>query len=1036
MSFGFSVVDFITAIELANKIRKKFVGAPKQFKDISDEVRSLSIILQDVDVVLSERELNDQQKKGLKDIVDACQNVLDELEKTLDKYSELEPRQRNISKRVKRAWKRLTWEPDDIRELRGRITLNVTLLNSFNERFTRDNVVKLVRRQDDRERRAILDWLTPIDYANQQNDFINRRQEGTGQWLLDLVEYQAWLKTNKQTLFCPGIPGAGKTILTSIVVRDLHERFRGDGTIGIAYIYCNFRRQDEQKADRLLASLLRQLSQERPLLADIVKTLYDCHKDKRTRPSLDEILGVLQSVAATYSRVFIIVDALDECQISDGCRQRFLSGLFNLQAKCGANLFATSRPISSIEKEFEGNTMLEIRASEEDVRRYLEGDMFRLPAFVVRSLELQEEIKTRIIKAVDGMFLLAQLHLESLIGKRAPKAVRTALKTLAIGSGAYDHAYEDAMEQINGQVKDQEELAKQVLWWITCAKRPLTTSELQHALAVEIGESQLDEDNLPQVEDMISVCAGLATVDEESNIIRLVHYTTQEYFERTQSRWFPNANGDIARICLTYPSFDTFNSGFCSTDVEFEERLRSNALYNYSALYWGYHFRSASLKPEELALGFLQSQEKLSAASQAMRVIKLSSNDACYSQQVPKQVSGVHLAAYFGLKQAILTLVELLHDPNVRDTDGQTPLWWAAVNGNEEEVKLLLDIGVAHLSSKDCCDRTPLTLAAMNGHEKVVKLLLATDRVGLEAKDSYGRTPLWWAAANGHEGVVKLLLATGRVEPQPKDGHGRAPSWLTLSRRTQSGSLLTAANRREETAKDIYRKRPSSYAVESWALLSTAARWRDARQSQDAYISWDASSWRAKVMWRSSELYMPVKNPVDSNLVSRTSSPKTWIRSAVNLEHDAVIKLLLARSGISIKSKDNYGRVPLLLATVGSQKVVMRLLLVRSNVDVNSDSDGLTPLWLVAVGKDKTVAKLLRIWNDINLKSKDNFGRTPMWFGAVLSQKVVGNLLLSEGHHVSNDDGTVANWVDSQLSYAFLMNFHPRRLRLSLSHIS
>jgi hypothetical protein len=71
------------------------------------------------------------------------------------------------------------------------------------------------------------------------------------------------------------------------------------------------------------------------------------------------------------------------------------------------------------------------------------------------------------------------------------------LKNLATGSGAYDHAYKDAIERINSQVKDQEELAKQVLWWITCAKRPLTTSELQHALAVEIGESQLDEDNLP-----------------------------------------------------------------------------------------------------------------------------------------------------------------------------------------------------------------------------------------------------------------------------------------------------------------------------------------------------------------------------------------------------------------------------------------------------------------------------------------------------------------------------------------------------------
>ena len=310
---------------------------------------------------------------------------------------------------MQRAWKRLTWEPDDIHELRSRITSNVTLLNSFSERFARENVTKLVRHQDGQERRAILDWLTPIDYAHQQNDLINRRQKGTGQWLLDSVEYKAWLKTERQTLFCPGIPGAGKTILTSIVVRDLQERFRGDDTIGIAYIYCNFRRQDEQEVDRLFASLLKQLSQERPPIADIIKTLYGYHKDKRTRPSLHEILGVLQSVAATYSRVFIIVDALDECQISNGCRERFLSGLFNIQAKYGTNLLATSRRISSIEKGFEGTTMLEIRASEVDVRKYLESHMFRLPAFVARSLELQE-IKARIINAVDGMYVVYFEH--------------------------------------------------------------------------------------------------------------------------------------------------------------------------------------------------------------------------------------------------------------------------------------------------------------------------------------------------------------------------------------------------------------------------------------------------------------------------------------------------------------------------------------------------------------------------------------------------------------------------------------------------
>jgi hypothetical protein len=107
---------------------------------------------------------------------------------------------------------------------------------------------------------VILDWLTSIGYAPQQGDFISRRQEGTGQWLLNSDEFQVWINQRRRTLFCPGTPGAGKTILTSIVIDDLDTRFQSNTSVGIAYIYYNFRQQDEQKAEDLLASLLKQLT--------------------------------------------------------------------------------------------------------------------------------------------------------------------------------------------------------------------------------------------------------------------------------------------------------------------------------------------------------------------------------------------------------------------------------------------------------------------------------------------------------------------------------------------------------------------------------------------------------------------------------------------------------------------------------------------------------------------------------------------------------------------------------------------------------
>src|SRR5437667_6834112 len=127
-----------------------------------------------------------------------------------------------------------------------------------------------------------------------------------------------------------------------------------------------------------------------------MKSLYKCHENKRTRPSLNEISKALHSVVADYSRSFIIIDALDECQVSDGSRRRFLSEIFNLQAKTGANLFATSRFIPEIEREFKGATSLEIRASDEDVQRYLDAHMARLPLCVSRSRPLQDKIKTEI----------------------------------------------------------------------------------------------------------------------------------------------------------------------------------------------------------------------------------------------------------------------------------------------------------------------------------------------------------------------------------------------------------------------------------------------------------------------------------------------------------------------------------------------------------------------------------------------------------------------------------------------------------------
>ena len=108
-------------------------------------------------------------------------------------------------------------------------------------------------------------------------------------------------------------------------------------------------------------------------------------------------------MAAIPLQVFIIVDALDECQVSDGCRSGFLSEIFTLQQKCKVNIFATSRVVPEVTEKFKGHTSLEIRAHNEDVRNYLEGRIVRSDRKSLRTLD--EEIKTKIVEAVDGMYV-------------------------------------------------------------------------------------------------------------------------------------------------------------------------------------------------------------------------------------------------------------------------------------------------------------------------------------------------------------------------------------------------------------------------------------------------------------------------------------------------------------------------------------------------------------------------------------------------------------------------------------------------------
>ncbi|RDA94078.1 hypothetical protein CP533_5313 [Ophiocordyceps camponoti-saundersi (nom. inval.)] len=645
-----------------------------------------------------------------------------------------------------------------------------------------ENVEELVCHKRNSESERILRWLSPHEFWRQQIDFLNRRQPGTGQWLLETEEFRTWRESKGFTLLCQGIPGAGKTILASTVVDSLQKQHQKDPSVGIAFVYCNYKRHDEQTALHLLENMLKQLTQGLSSIPVKVNLLYENHTKHQSRPSCEEIISSLRVVAGLYARVYIVVDALDECQTSDGSRTKLLSSICKLQTACGINFLTTSRHTSdgSDSKIFTESTCakLEISAKAEDVHMFLDERMPRLPGFVCRNSELQTEVKAGIVGSVRGMFLLAQLYVDSLIGMKSVKALRTSLAELHTRTHPYKYAYESAMERINGQLRHQQQLAKDVLLWVTHARRPLKSRELQHALAVEQGAADIDEDNISDIQDMISVCAGLVTVDEQSNIIRLVHYTTQQYFEETRERWFPNGETEITKTCLTYLSFDVFETwDFGSSDEDYRSRImalkETYSLYEYAAFNWGDHWKHLAREalPISETMDFLRSKAKIQISYEILPP----KPKPYYWVPRAREITGLHLAAVLGLEHLVRLLIDTCgEDVDPKDNWDRTPLFYAVWRGHDGVVELLLNSGKVNVDHREIWQsRTALSFAAGDGFVTIGKLLLDAG-ADPDAGDECLRTPLHYAAEREFEGMAHLLIDRG-ADPDSRDKYLSTP---------------------------------------------------------------------------------------------------------------------------------------------------------------------------------------------------------------------------------------------------------------------
>jgi hypothetical protein len=402
---------------------------------------------------------------------------------------------------------------------------------------------------------------------------------------------------------------------------------------------------------------------------------------------------------------------------------------------------------------------------------------------------------------------MARLYIESLMTKQNRRKVKDALKTLPSG---LDQVYDDTIARIRTQGEDQADTALVALSWIASSRRPLTLRDVQGALAIEPNDKELDPDGITKKANLLAACAGILVYNEETDVVSLVHYTLQEYFDKKASSLFGGAHTKIARTCLTVMLFDQYTKVDVSSTQPSPDTLLNDHLLAYAVDYWGWHEQKSESKENmPLVLQFLQDKRRVAMACRLMSTSsKLSADGQRDQREYRKNVQGLSLAAYFGLADAveclfrqgmslgakdslgwtalhwaaaggeITTTMSLLHlgaDVSVKDELGWTPLHRATGSENSEVARSLISHG-ADVNATDRYDGTPLYRAAQSGATSIVDLLLEK-QAETETRNVYLQTALHRAAAGGYVEMVKSLLAKG-ADPAPRDHWGYTPRML------------------------------------------------------------------------------------------------------------------------------------------------------------------------------------------------------------------------------------------------------------------
>lgn len=197
------------------------------------------------------------------------------------------------------------------------------------------------------------------------------------------------------------------------MIKHLQDQHKGNATNVLAYFYFSFSDSQKQTVDGMISSLIRQISARRPNIPQAVQSLGE-YKNRGGRPDTETLMEALVASMQGFSAVYIVVDALDECPITNDERKKLLNSLRHIlkAAPDSLHMFCTSRKEANIDKALRP-LLLEPLGDEINLSNqteHLNGDIAQYIDSILADANyntwpkgVKEETRRVLMKKADGM---------------------------------------------------------------------------------------------------------------------------------------------------------------------------------------------------------------------------------------------------------------------------------------------------------------------------------------------------------------------------------------------------------------------------------------------------------------------------------------------------------------------------------------------------------------------------------------------------------------------------------------------------------